>query len=105
MRDLASEVLLTTTKKKESIGKMEHSFFLLAGVLFNLTELRRKVRENLQELEAIARDKKQPIEYQGHSSLLMEPLRTKEIELTESIEILEQKVALFIGVTKHLITK
>ena len=105
VRDLSSEMLLTTTKKKESIEKIKHSFFLLSGVVFNLTELRRKVRENLQELETIAHDTTQPIEYQGHSTLLMEPLRTKEIELTSSIEILEQKVTLFIGATKHLITK
>jgi hypothetical protein len=101
---LNSDTLLTKTKKEESIQKIQHSFFLLSGVIFNLTELLRKVRENIQELENIANNPKQKTEYQGHSTLLIEPLRTKEIELTSSIVLLEQKIAMFLDVTKHFIT-
>ncbi len=104
VQTLSSDYLLTKSKKEESIRKIKHSFFLLSGVVFNLVELRRKVRENIHELEALANDSEQKIEYQSHGALLIEPLRTKEIELTASLGTLEQKVALFIDATKHFIT-
>lgn len=105
VQTLNSESLLTNTKKEESIKKIKNWFFLLSGVVFNLVELRRKVRDNIHELEVITKDPEQEIEYQSHGELLVETLRTKEIELTASIETLEQKVAIFIDATKHYITK
>ncbi len=105
VQTLNSENLLTNTKKEESIKKIKNWFFLLSGVVFNLVELRRKVQDNIHELEVIIKDPEQKIEYHSHGELLVEPLRTKEIELTASIETLEQKVALFIDATKHYITK
>ncbi|OIP51977.1 hypothetical protein AUK10_04180 [Candidatus Gracilibacteria bacterium CG2_30_37_12] len=103
VRTLNSDTLLTNSKKEESIQKIQHSFFLLSGVIFNLTELLRKTREHVLELEVLSRDASQKSEYQGQSALLMEPLKTKEIELTSSIVLLEQKIAMFIDVTKFLI--
>lgn len=59
----------------------------------------------MQELRTMRDDPLQKSEYQGQSALLLETLITREVELESSRVLLEEKVAIFIQATKHLITQ
>lgn len=100
---LKSENLFTNSKKDEVISKIKKIYFTLSWLIFNLFNLLKKIQQNIKDLDDINDDKRVSVDFWGNSLLFKESLLTKEIELKNQIETLENKTTLFIEATKKIL--
>lgn len=97
--ELKSNKLLTNTKKEKIFDKINSSFFTLSQIVFVLHRLRDKSENN----NVILENENMEVEYRWQASLLKETSKTKIVELTAGIDVIEWRVKVFIDTISKLI--